>query len=217
MPTELITASLFRVPPPKNETGWHVIHDGKEIGPLTQDALVEMAETGRIEQDDLVREVGGEWTKASEVAILRRQFSLPEPNVAQREPVVVLLANLGRYQTPLAIGFVAIVIVIGVGIGFHRSMSPSLSVAGTTWQGSENLERFGHLKFDFRSDGKVIMTDAARRVVGDVHGKWSQSGANVTMQFSNCRYQGTIEKSVLKGTATFHQNGKQWTFSVSKT
>ena len=216
MPSEFITAGLLRPSSPKNGTGWHVIHDGKEIGPLTQDALVEMAETGRIERDDLVREVGGEWMKASEIAILRRQFTLPEPNETERAPSDVLLANLTRYQIPLAIGFIVIVIGIGVGIAFYRNMSPSLSVAGTTWQGSENLEKFGYLRFHFRSDGTVIMTDAARHMTGDVQGKWSQRGSDVTIQFINCRYHGTIKNSVLKGTANYPQKGKTWTFTVSK-
>jgi hypothetical protein len=216
MSRELITASLLRISPPKNETGWHVIHDGKEIGPLTLDVLLEMAETGRIERDDLVREAGGEWMKASETDIFRRQFSLGEPNETERAPWETLLANVERYQSQLAIAFIAIVIVIGVGIGVYSSVSPSNSVAGTTWQGSENLEKFGYLKFNFRSDGTVVMTDAARQVNGDVYGNWSQSGSNVTIQFSNCRYEGTIEKSVLKGTANFPQMGKRWTFSVNK-
>ncbi len=216
MSNELITARLLRVSSPKIETEWHVIHEGKEIGPLTRDALVEMAETGRIERYDLVREAGGEWMKASETAILRRQFSHGAPNETERAPLETLLANMDRYQTQLAVAFVAIVIVIGVGFSFYRSIFPSLSVAGTTWQGSENLEKFGFLKFNFRSDGTVVMTDAARHVNGDVYGKWSQSGSDVTIEFSNCRYQGKIENSVLKGTANFPQMGKRWTFSVSK-
>lgn len=216
MSRELITASLLRSFSPKSDTTWHVIHDGKEIGPLTHDALVEMAETGHIERDDLVREAGGNWMKASEVAILRRQFLQAGPNETEGAPAEILLANMVRYQTHIAIAFLALVVFIGVAIGIYSNRTAPVTVAGTTWQGSEDLEKFGYLKFDFHFDGTVIMTDAANHKNGKVHGNWSQSGSDVTIQFSNCRYRGTIEKSVLKGTATFEQMGKRWSFSVSK-
>lgn len=222
MSRELITANLLRSVPSNKVTGWHVLRDGKEIGPLTHDALVAMAETGQVERDDLVKEAGGEWMKASEVPILGRQFSHTEPNETERAPLEILLQNMVRYQSQIAVAFFVLVVLVGVGIGFYSSMSapPSksapLSVAGTTWQGSETLENFGYLRFDFRSNGTVVMTDAARNVNGPVEGKWSQSGSDVTIQFSNCRYQGAIQNSVFSGTATFPQKGKRWSFSVSK-
>ena len=217
MSNEFSTSNLFRTSSRKNDTTWQVIQDGKEIGPLTQDALVEMAETGQIERDDLVREAGGEWIKASEATILRRQFSDAEPNEIERAPSDMLLANIVRYQTHLAFAFLALVLVIGVAMGFYLNISAPPTVAGTTWQGSEDLEKFGYLKFDFRSDGTAIMTDAAFRKKGNVHGKWSQSGSDVTIRFTNCRYDGTIQKSNLKGTATYvGQSGHPWSFSVSK-
>ena len=216
MSSELITANLLRIVSSKRQTTWHVVRDGKEIGPLTHDALVAMAETGQVERDDLVKEAGGEWMKASEVPILGRQFSHTEPNETGRAPLEILLENMVRYPSHIAVAFLVFVILVGVGIGFYSNRSASLSVAGTTWQGSETLEKFGHLRFDFRSNGTVVMTDAARHVTGSVEGKWSQSGSDVTIQFSNCRYQGTIQNSVLSGTATFAQNGKLWSFSVSK-
>lgn len=218
MSRELITADLFRIGPPKKATGWYVIRDGNEMGPLTQDALVAMAEAGQLQGDDLVKETGGEWIKASDVPILAHQFSHTMANVAERPPLETLLQNVVRYQTQIAIGFLALVILVGVGIAFvsNSNRSPSNSVAGTTWAGSETLTNFGYLKFEFRSNGTVYMTDAARNVTGRVEGTWSQSGPNVAIQFSNCRYQGKIQNSVLSGTATFAQNGKQWSFSVSR-
>jgi hypothetical protein len=219
MSRELTTADLLGIPF-KKDTTWYVFRDGKEIGPLTNAALLAMAESGQVGPDDFVREAGGEWVKASEAPILSLQFS--QPNQVERPPLETVLQYMVRYQTQIAVAFLAFVILTGIGIGFYsrtpasHSTSNPLSVAGTTWRGSETLENFGYLRFDFRSNGTVIMTDAARKVTGNVEGKWSQRGSSVTIQFSNCRYQGTIQNSVLSGTATMPQQGRQWSFTVSK-
>jgi tetratricopeptide (TPR) repeat protein len=53
---------------------WHVIHGGKEVGPLSLAELVGKAALGDIEADDLVKQAGGLWTKARDFRFLRQQF-----------------------------------------------------------------------------------------------------------------------------------------------
>src|SRR5258708_5539149 len=53
------------------EAEWYVIHGGEELGPLSLAALVEKAVAGDIEADDLVKQTGGLWTKASDLRFIQ--------------------------------------------------------------------------------------------------------------------------------------------------
>jgi len=87
------------------------------------------------------------------------------------------------------------------------------SLAGTTWSGTENLAGFGKLTFQFEPDGKAVMIDAQTKV----NGKWSQSGNQVTITFSNCVYTGAIQGSVLAGNARYTTGtDATWTFSLTR-
>ncbi len=66
-----ITASPVAAPTPTPIAEWHVIHAGQEVGPLSLAALVEKAVVGDVEADDLVKQTGGLWTKASDFRFLR--------------------------------------------------------------------------------------------------------------------------------------------------
>jgi tetratricopeptide (TPR) repeat protein len=60
--------------PPAGDARWYVIHAGRELGALSLAELVGKAAMGEIGADDLVRQPGGQWTKASEVGVLRQHF-----------------------------------------------------------------------------------------------------------------------------------------------
>jgi hypothetical protein len=61
---------------PASDAGWHVIHAGVEIGPMSLAELIGKAALGEIDPDDLVKKGGGLWTKARDVAFLQQQFHL---------------------------------------------------------------------------------------------------------------------------------------------
>lgn len=216
MPSEFATSRLLGSLLTAKSNEWHVMHAGVEVGPLTRDALIEMAETGRIDENDLVMERGGQWTKACDVPILQRQFAIGVSQEPAPSGIENVLAVMARYHSYAPAALLAVAVVVGIGIAIVGTLVAPRGLAGTTWQGSETLERFGYLAFDFRPDGIVVMTDATRNTKGTVQGKWSQSGSNVTITFTNCEYRGTIQGSDLKGTANFGQFGPSWSFSVSR-
>jgi hypothetical protein len=87
-----------------------------------------------------------------------------------------------------------------------------LEVRGTTWQGTENLEGFSNLTFEFHNDGKVVMRDAA----GVVNGTYRQEGDMVTIMFKNCVYRGRIVGERLTGMAqTTAGAPMSWDFTVN--
>lgn len=217
MPNELVTSRLLgSIPRPVHSSEWHVMLAGQEFGPVSADTLIEMAETGKIHEDDLLMESGGTWIKACDAAILRRSFSTPETHEAGPASIENVLARLAPYHAYAPAAFLVVAVIVGVGIAIFGAMRPSNGLAGTTWQGSENLAKFGYLSFDFRSNGDVVMTDAMRHVNGPVHGKWSQSGNEVTITFTNCVYRGTLQGRAITGTATSDRFGPMWSFTVSR-
>ena len=82
----------------------------------------------------------------------------------------------------------------------------------TLWSGSEELDGYGDLKFDFSSDGDVVMIDKD----GKNAGTCSIEKNRITMSFYNNTvvYTGTINGRQITGTAT---NGTTtWNFSVTR-
>src|SRR5262249_39743318 len=65
MTDERITDTLASQPE------WHFIHAGKELGPFSLGQLIEKTVAGDIDDDDLVKQTGGLWTKAHEFNFLR--------------------------------------------------------------------------------------------------------------------------------------------------
>ncbi|HYV36498.1 MAG TPA: hypothetical protein VE988_12375, partial [Gemmataceae bacterium] len=87
-----------------------------------------------------------------------------------------------------------------------------VKVAGTEWKGSETLDDFGELTFQFSQGDEVLMIDAQ----SDVAGHYVQNGATVTITFGNCVYVGTINGNVMSGTAHFTDgDDTSWSFSVN--
>jgi hypothetical protein len=84
-------------------------------------------------------------------------------------------------------------------------------LADTSWQGGEDLAGFGELSFQFQNDGTAVMVDARSRV----RGSWSQDGADVTIRFQNCVYQGRMQGGELSGTAQYLDGDQSWTFRVA--
>jgi hypothetical protein len=200
-------------PASEADAEWWFIHYGMQLGPFSLGRLVELALVGRIEADDMVRQGNGFWTKAREVPCLQGHFFLQaskERTVARNDllPGAAFLLAHGR-----AIG-IAAAILVALCVGIIGCVNASRDLTGTTWNGAENLEGFGDLKFEFRQKGNVVMTDAMYRVKGTVAGKWERTGSNVTITFLNCDYRGVVNGSVLSGTAYSAQFGKAWTFSV---
>jgi hypothetical protein len=75
---------------------WHVIHAGKEIGPLSLAELVGKAALREIDPDDLVKTTCGLWTKAREMALLRQQFVFNPSREGAWQRLVNKLARLRR-------------------------------------------------------------------------------------------------------------------------
>ena len=106
-------APLKSVANSASDAEWHVIHAGKELGPLSLGALVEKAATGEIEADDLVKKTGGMWTKARDVGPLHQEFLL-------KETTERALNQLGQFhgiwlsQKALVIGGGVLLIVLGL-------------------------------------------------------------------------------------------------------
>src|SRR5262249_39165321 len=92
----------------------------------------------------------------------------------------------------------------------------SASLAGTTWKGSEDLDGFGKLTFQFHADGTAMMIDAK----GTVKGTSAQQGPRVVIRFANCVYRGQVNGQRLSGSARFIENGRPrgqtWAFAVVK-
>jgi tetratricopeptide (TPR) repeat protein len=93
---QVTASSPERGPPPlpANSAGvaeWHVIHDGKELGPMSLAGLTEKAGAGEIQADDLIKQTGGLWTKAQDFGFLQQQFLLK----ASRARAI---ANLARFS-----------------------------------------------------------------------------------------------------------------------
>lgn len=89
------------------------------------------------------------------------------------------------------------------------------NVSGTTWTGSENLQGYGKLTFVFRAGGNATMIDAR----GESQGTWSQNGADVTLRFNGCVYQGRINGQSLSGNGRITegaQAGQTWTFQITR-
>jgi hypothetical protein len=89
-------------------------------------------------------------------------------------------------------------------------------MAGTTWSGTENLQGFGKLTFEFHGDGTAVMIDAR----STVQGTWAQQGREVVIRFNNCVYVGEIQGQQMRGSAHFVENGQPrgepWTFTVTR-
>lgn len=75
-----------------------------------------------------------------------------------------------------------------------------VKLPGSTFTGSENLNGYGALTFEFLDERRVIMKDAKERV----EGRWEQAGGGtIYLYFYNdqCVYRGELTGNVLRGTA----------------
>jgi hypothetical protein len=87
-----------------------------------------------------------------------------------------------------------------------------MSIAQSTWTGSETLQGYGKLTFQFRASGEAVMIDAQSTLAGS----WAQHGNQVTIRFGDCIYQGTIQGQTLSGTGRITRNNVTWTFTVTR-
>jgi tetratricopeptide (TPR) repeat protein len=79
---ERITSQPHAASSPANNNEWHIIHAGKQLGPLSLIEVVTKAVVGEIAADDLVRQANGMWAKARDYNFLQQQFLL---NIAGKE------------------------------------------------------------------------------------------------------------------------------------
>lgn len=88
-----------------------------------------------------------------------------------------------------------------------------VKLAGTSWTGTESLQNFGKLTFQFAAGGKATMIDTA----GVSNGTWTQNGNQVNIQFFNGKvtYSGVLNGNAISGNAS-NTAGAKWTFKVSK-
>jgi transglutaminase-like putative cysteine protease len=95
---------------------------------------------------------------------------------------------------------------------FAGAQSGPAGLGGSVWSGSESLDGYGALRFEFFAGGKVEMTDARDRVSGT----YTQEGTRVRLAFFNGRvvYNGTVNGPQLAGSAG---NGRtDWKWSVRR-
>ena len=83
-------------------------------------------------------------------------------------------------------------------------------LAGTTWSGTETLQGYDQLSFQFKDGGQVIMIDKD----GNTPGTWSRVGNSVTLRFDIITYNGTIQANRMQGNATNTRD--RWTWTVMK-
>src|SRR5262245_7202986 len=82
----------------------------------------------------------------------------------------------------------------------------------TVWQGNEQLQGYGRLRFEFTSPIEVTMIDAKDTVPGH----WRLAGNSVTLEFFNggAVYTGIVNGDVMQGTA---RNGETvWNWAVTR-
>jgi hypothetical protein len=210
--SEHISATPLTPSPSISRGEWHFIHAGEEVGPIELPELIEKAAYGEIEADDLVRQTDGPWSKARDLLYLQGAFTqrhTREPVVPEHDIRRQTANKFTAIGVAVLVGLVVVVCLVGVIEGARGD------ITGTTWSGTETLQGFGYLKFEFRPNSVAIMTDATSAVKGTVPGKWTRSGSEVTITFRNCTYRGTINGAVLSGTADSRQFGR-WSFSLKK-
>jgi len=90
-------------------------------------------------------------------------------------------------------------------------LPPATQATVPVWAGSESLEGFGRLSFQFHEGGRAVMHDAA----GATEGSWSRNGNTITLRFANGRivYTGELRGQSIIGEA--RNDRTSWTFSVS--
>jgi S1-C subfamily serine protease len=86
------------------------------------------------------------------------------------------------------------------------------TLAGTQWGGSETLQGFGPLRFEFQAGGRAIMHDAKETTTGT----YAQHGQSVTLTFyeGSVTYTGRVNGQTMSGTAS---NGETtWTWNLTR-
>jgi hypothetical protein len=85
-------------------------------------------------------------------------------------------------------------------------------IAGTDWQGEENLKNYGALRFRFLDDKKVDMTDRD----GSTKGTYRREGEEIVMAFQRDTivYRGVCNGNTLSGQAT--AGDAKWQFTVKR-
>lgn len=89
---------------------------------------------------------------------------------------------------------------------------PGSSLVGTEWSGTETLQGFAALTFQFKDQANVVMVDTQ----GSWPGTFVQEGSKVTLKFFNGEvwYDGTIVGKEMGGNA-FNKKGAKWTWTTS--
>jgi tetratricopeptide (TPR) repeat protein len=92
---ERITALPVAADTPSSVAEWHVIHEGKELGPLSLAALGDKAVAGEIDANDLVKQTGGLWTKARDFGFLQQQCLIKHPGEEEKPNSLLEAAKFG--------------------------------------------------------------------------------------------------------------------------
>ncbi|MFO0968455.1 MAG: hypothetical protein U0793_23105 [Gemmataceae bacterium] len=85
-----------------------------------------------------------------------------------------------------------------------------VELPNSSWAGGETLGAYGRLTFRFGPANTVYMIDKD----GTIPGKYSRSGASVTLLFykGTVVYSGTLQDNIIHGSA--HNPRESWTFSI---
>jgi hypothetical protein len=107
---------------------------------------------------------------------------------------------------------VIILAVLGVSgsfLGMSQANDTTVTNKAHVWVGSEDLEGYGRLEFQFYSGGRVVMIDARETV----DGTFSRSGDSITLSFPGvATYSGYIRGNNMSGTG--RDDKGTWNFSV---
>jgi hypothetical protein len=118
------------------------------------------------------------------------------------------------FANRIRFGLALVALVLAAGMTQAQD-EPAKTLAGTTWTGSENLQGFAKLTFQFPGGNKVIMIDAQ----GKTEGVFKLTDDQVVLTFAGgeVAYVGKIEGNVLEGTATSKniKNNKSWSWQVT--
>jgi hypothetical protein len=121
---ERITALPVAAATAAGDDEWHVIHAGKEVGPLSLAELVGKAALGEIDGDDLVKKADGLWTKARDFGFLQQQFLL-KGSGKEASPGLPSVSSPSDLVICVVVGGVLLAFLISLGVLANSNRAPS--------------------------------------------------------------------------------------------
>ncbi|MBI2805261.1 MAG: hypothetical protein HYX68_09815 [Planctomycetes bacterium] len=109
---------------------------------------------------------------------------------------------------PIVTNVIAVCLLANLGALAHAGET-SVQSRTTIWVGTENLQGYGRLEFQFSDGGRVLMIDARE----NSNGSFTRNGSSITLTFpGRAVYYGTINGNSMSGTA--RDSTRTWSWSV---